>query len=123
VFRIDAAISGSKVAASAFVGAATDEHALRAFRVAESDFLACRYDVSSALSLEQIEVWRARGLRFLGFRRPSGAPQPPSALTAPLQPGDAAIVAGPAETIRALLAGSEDVHPERTPQPSSEAVQ
>jgi Trk K+ transport system NAD-binding subunit len=103
VFRIDAAISGSKVAASAFVGAATDEHALRAFRVGESEFLACRYDVTSTLSLAQIEAWRARGLRFLGFRRPSGAPQPPSALIAPLQPGDAVIVAGPEEIVRALL--------------------
>jgi Trk K+ transport system NAD-binding subunit len=102
-FQIDAAISSGKVATSAFVGAATDEHALRSFRMGKLEFLALRYDVTSALSLQQIQAWRAQGLRFLAFRHPAGPVQPPSALPARLDPGDEAIVAGPVGTVRALL--------------------
>jgi Trk K+ transport system NAD-binding subunit len=102
-FQIDAAISSGKVTAGAFVGAATDERALRPFRVGDQSFLAFRYDVAETLPLEQIEQWRAEGLRILAFRRGSGDAQPPSFLAAPLEPGDEAILAGPEATLRALL--------------------
>jgi Trk K+ transport system NAD-binding subunit len=102
-FQIDAAISAGKVTAGAFVGAATDERALRPFRVGDQSFLAFRYDVAETLPLEQIEQWRAEGLRILAFRRGSGDAQPPSFLAAPLEPGDEAILAGPEATLRALL--------------------
>jgi Trk K+ transport system NAD-binding subunit len=102
-FQIDAAISSGKVATSAFVGAATDEHALRPLLVGKLEYLALRYDVTMPLSLQRIQAWRAQGLRFLAFRRQSGLVQPPSDLTAGLDPGDAAIVTGPAGTVRALL--------------------
>jgi Trk K+ transport system NAD-binding subunit len=102
-FQIDAAISSGKVTASAFVGAATDERALRPFCVGSQSYLAFRYDVSETVSLGQIEAWRAEGLRILAFRRASGDAQPPSDLAAPLEPGDEAIVAGPEATLRELM--------------------
>src|SRR5207253_11485688 len=102
-FRIDAAISSGKITAGAFVGAATDERALRPFRMENLQCLAFRYDATETISLDQIEAWRAQGLRILAFRRQSGAAQPPSELLEPFHPGDAAIVAGPEEAIRALL--------------------
>jgi Trk K+ transport system NAD-binding subunit len=107
-FRIDAAISSGKVAAGAFVSAATDERAIRSFQVGVLRYLALRYDVTIPLSPSQIETWRAAGLRFLAFRRDGGGVLPPSALTDltdGLAPGDAAIVAGPEEALRALLSG------------------
>src|SRR5262249_33824530 len=61
------------------------------------------YDVTETISLDRIEGWRAQGLRILAFRRQSGAAQPPSELSDPFQPGDAAIIAGPEEVIRRLL--------------------
>jgi Trk K+ transport system NAD-binding subunit len=102
-FRIDTAISSGKVAARAFVSAATDELALRTFRVGGLDFLAFRYDVMTPVSLEQVEGWRAEGLRILAFRRHLGPVQSPTELITALQPGDAAIIAGPEGVIRRLL--------------------
>jgi Trk K+ transport system NAD-binding subunit len=102
-FQIDAAISAGKLAAGAFVGAATEERALRPFRVGDLEYLAFRFDVTAPVSLAQIEAWRARGVRVLGFRRQSGPAQPPSQLAAPFEPGDAAILAGPDAVIRALV--------------------
>jgi Trk K+ transport system NAD-binding subunit len=102
-FQIDSAISSGKLAAGAFVGAATEERALRPFRIGDLDYLAFRFDVTAPVSLAQIEAWRARGVRILGFRRQSGPVQPPSQLSEPFEPGDAAILAGPDAVIRSLL--------------------
>jgi Trk K+ transport system NAD-binding subunit len=102
-FQIDAAISSGKLAAGAFVGAATEERALRPFRMGDLDYLAFRFEVTTPVSLAQIEAWRAQGVRLLGFRRQGGPVQPPSQLAAPFEPGDAAILAGPEPVIRALL--------------------
>jgi Trk K+ transport system NAD-binding subunit len=102
-FQIDVAISSGRFAASAFVSAATDERAIRSFPVGRLPYLALRYDVPAPLSPKQIEAWRAEGLRFLAFRHGDGPVQPPSGLTAGLEPGDAAIVAGPEAILRALL--------------------
>jgi Trk K+ transport system NAD-binding subunit len=106
-FRIDAAVSSGKVAAGAFIGAATEERALRPFRIGDLAYLAFRFDVTAPVALPEIQAWRAEGVRILGFRRQSGRVQPPSQLDAPLDPGDAAIVAGPEAVIRSLLRGFE----------------
>jgi Trk K+ transport system NAD-binding subunit len=114
-FRIDAAISSGKITAGAFVGAATDERALRPFRVASLECIAFRYDVTDTISLDQIEAWRAQGLRILAFRRQSGAAQPPSELSEPFRPGDAAIIAGPEAAVRGLLSAAPPGLTERLP--------
>lgn len=103
VFQIDAAISSGKVTAGAFVSAATDERVLRQFAVGEKEYVAVRYDVAAPVSLAQLESWWAQGMRLLAFRRQAGAVQPPSALSRPLEPGDTAIIAGPASSIGSLL--------------------
>jgi Trk K+ transport system NAD-binding subunit len=102
-FQIDAAISSARVAASAFVSAATDERALRSFRVGDLPYLALRYDVPAPTPLTQIETWRAGGIRVLAFRRDAGPVEPPTALTEALAPGDTAILAGPEAALHALL--------------------
>jgi Trk K+ transport system NAD-binding subunit len=102
-FAIDAAISPSKVVAGAFVGAATDERAQRAFQLGGQHFLAFRYDVPESIAIERMEAWRAEGLRLLAFRRKAGLPQRPSELTEPLEPGDMVIVAGPQMAVRQVL--------------------
>jgi Trk K+ transport system NAD-binding subunit len=106
-YQIDAAVSATKAAASAFVGAATDERALRPFHAGELALLAFRLDVEEAIPLEQIHGWEEQGLRVLAFRRKGGPARAPALLTAPLQPGDAAIVAGPERAVNELLLASE----------------
>jgi Trk K+ transport system NAD-binding subunit len=108
-FRIDAAISSGKVAARAFVSAASDERALRPFRVGDEAFLAFRYEAVASVSLEEIEAWRAEGLRVLAFRRQSGTVQSPAELATGFQAGDTAIIAGPDASIRRLLLEEEVV--------------
>src|SRR5262249_2536231 len=76
---------------------------------------AFRYDVTKTIALDQIEAWRAQGLRILAFRRQSGPAQPPSELSEPFRPGDAAIVAGPEEAIRALLSAAAPARIEPLP--------
>ena len=69
-FGIDAAVSSSLVSASAFVGAASDERAIRAFRVGGLDYLAFRFDPERPLEIPEIERWRG------GLRRRDGALPP-----------------------------------------------
>jgi Trk K+ transport system NAD-binding subunit len=100
---IDGIVSATTAAAGAFVAAATDERALRPFRVGPDSYTALRYDVAEALTLEGIERWWAQGVRVLGFRRGTGPVQPASELTEALAPGDTAIVAGPEPAVLALV--------------------
>jgi Trk K+ transport system NAD-binding subunit len=104
-FGIDAAVSSSLVSASAFAGAAGDERAIRAFRVGELDYLAFRFDPKRPLETPEIERWRGGHVRVLAFRRGEGPLQPPSELTERLEPGDSAILAGPAPAIRSMVFG------------------
>jgi Trk K+ transport system NAD-binding subunit len=102
---IDAAISASEVAASAFVGAATDERAFRSFRVGDLPYLAFRYEADRTIELLELEGWRGSNVRILAFRRNGGAAHPASELTQALQAGDSAILAGPESAIRTLVLG------------------
>ena len=100
---IDAAISTSAVAAGAFAGAATDERAFRSFRVGPDEYLAFRYGPDRTIDLSEFERWRGSHVRILAFRRGDGPARPASELTEPLQPGDSAILAGPASAIRSEI--------------------
>jgi Trk K+ transport system NAD-binding subunit len=102
-FGIDAAVSATQVAAGAFVGAATDERALRSFPIGDREFLALRYVLPGDMQHDRIVRWRQDGVRILAFQPPDGVVQPPSALTGGLPAGSAAIVAGPAVAVRSLV--------------------
>src|SRR5207248_1365891 len=77
--------------------------------IAALECIAFRYDATETISMDQIEAWRAQGLRILAFRRQSGAAQPPSELSEAIRAGDTAIIAGPEEAIRSLLFGTRAV--------------
>lgn len=102
-YQIDAAVSATRAAAAAFVGAATDERAVRPLVVGGLDLLAFRFDVTEPVSLETLHDWEMCGLHVLAFRRKFGRACARSQLTAPLQPGDAAIIAGEAQSMHERL--------------------
>ncbi|MBV9852706.1 MAG: potassium channel family protein, partial [Armatimonadetes bacterium] len=103
-FAINRALSASQCAVGAFVGAATDERALRPLRVGALDLIACRYTAQAPIPAAAVAGWRAAGVRVLAWRAPSGAVQPPSGLAPPLTPGDEIILCGPADTMREIMA-------------------
>ena len=67
-FGVDAAVSATRVAAAAFVGAATDERALRAFAVGDAAFVAFRMDVRATLSVERLRGLRSADVLVLAAR-------------------------------------------------------
>lgn len=100
-----------RVAAPAFVDAAIDDLALRQFLVGDAEFLGLRLNVTAPVGAEDVERWRGGGARLIAFRLGDGDARPPAKFTEPLQPGDSAIVAGPAKFVRSLTA------PEFLPEP------
>jgi len=104
-FAIDRALSASQCAVSAFVGAATDERALRPLEVGDLKLIACRYTVSGApLAPDTIAAWRADGIRLLAFRPASGALRSPADLpVAALSPGDEIILCGPSGALQTII--------------------
>ncbi len=93
-FGVDAAVSATQVAASAFVGAATDERARRTFFVGDVDYVAQRIDVMSRVDAERLRELRAVGALVLAKRGEDGtaaALGPDEALEA----GSVAVVTGP----------------------------
>ncbi len=101
-FTIGRALSASQCAVSAFVGAATDERALRPLQLGALSLIACRCTVGPDLTAETIADWRLRGVCVLAFRTSAGAVQPPSELPALLSGGDELILCGPAAVILEL---------------------
>ena len=71
-FAIDRALSASGAAVSAFVGAATDELALRPLALGGLMFLVGRYQATQMLTQEDLDTWRACGVRQLAFRLMDG---------------------------------------------------
>ena len=102
-FAIDHALSASHAAVSAFVGAATDERALRSIPLGDLDLLAGRYQVETALTGEKLSGWRQEGIRVLAFRTKTGSIQPPSELVLPLAPGAELILCGPSSVLRQVI--------------------
>jgi Trk K+ transport system NAD-binding subunit len=101
-FGVDAPISSSGVAAVAFAGAATDEHAVRTFVVGDLEYVAFRFHPARDVPVAEVDDWRGRHVRLLAFRRGEGPVQPPSEVGHGLGPGDSAILAGPAESVQEL---------------------
>jgi Trk K+ transport system NAD-binding subunit len=95
---IDRALSASRVAAGAFVGAATDERAVRRFLVGSEPYVALRREADRTIPREEVDRWRADGARVLAFRR-GGEVHPPSSLTDGLVEGDSFIMAGPRDVV------------------------
>ncbi|MGI4790028.1 MAG: NAD-binding protein [Janthinobacterium lividum] len=102
-FGIDQALSASQAAVSAFVGAATDELALRPLPLGDLLFLAGRYVAPERLTAATVGGWRAQGIRVLAYRLPNSLVQPPSSLTLPLPPDSEIILCGPDSALRAVM--------------------
>lgn len=103
-FEITQALSASRLAVGAFVGAASDERALRRIQVDGLELLACRYAAPCALASETIIAWRAQGVRMLASAPRGGSLRPPAAVPAPLAEGEEMILCGPAEALRRIVA-------------------
>ena len=102
------AISASRVTAASFVGAAVDERAARTIHVGPMEFHAYRHEVDRPLTEEDVAAWAERGVHVLAVRRGSAsqagggqAAVPGGATSAPFEPGDSVIVAGPPEELGA----------------------
>jgi len=102
-FAIDRALSASAAAVSAFVGAATDELALRPLQLGGLTFLVGRHQMSLPLTAELLEEWRAAGVRQLAFRLKDGPLQAASELAPPHPAGTELILCGPADAVRGII--------------------
>jgi Trk K+ transport system NAD-binding subunit len=104
-FAIDRALSASGAAVSAFVGAATDELALRSLPLGGLTFLVGRCQTTQTLTAEILEEWRTAGVRQLAFRVKDGPLLAASALAPPHPIGTELILCGPADAVRAIISG------------------
>ncbi|HXJ66892.1 MAG TPA: NAD-binding protein [Actinomycetota bacterium] len=98
---IDATLSTSMAAATAFASAATDEQAVRTFRLDALEMGARRLDLTRSVNASEIAEWAATGLRVLAFREHGHQVMPGTGLPATVSPGTRLIVAGPLERVRA----------------------
>jgi Trk K+ transport system NAD-binding subunit len=104
-FAIDRALSASGAAVSAFVGAATDELALRSLPLGGLTFLVGRCQTTQPLTSEMLTEWRTAGVRQLAFRVKDGPLLAASELAPPHPIGTELILCGPAEAVRAIIGG------------------
>ncbi len=104
-FGVDAALSMSGVAAGAFVGAATDERAVRHVRIDELELVAFRYGVERDVDASEVTAWREQGLRILAVESVTGVPGPPLRAVGGLSRGETVIVAGPEDVLARCLFG------------------
>lgn len=104
-FAIDRALSASGAAVSAFVGAATDELALRSLPLGRLTFLVGRHQITEPLTAAILDAWRAAGVRQLAFRLKDSALQAPSELSPPHPGGTELILCGPADAVRGIIGG------------------
>jgi Trk K+ transport system NAD-binding subunit len=103
-FEIDHVLSATQCAAGAFIGAATDELAMRPIQIGDLELLAFRYTAPEALTPDAIADWHEQGIRLAAIRKADGAPAPPQPGLG-LAPGDEAILCGPAEAVRRVFVG------------------
>jgi Trk K+ transport system NAD-binding subunit len=93
-FGIDAALSMSRTAAGAFIGAATDERAVRHIDLDGLELVAFRHQMRRSAGAGEVEGWRREGLRILAVHRDDQA-LPPTAAVDGVRARDQLIVAGP----------------------------
>jgi Trk K+ transport system NAD-binding subunit len=117
-FSIDVALSMSNAAASAFVGAATDERAVRPVVLGDLELVAFRHDLDRRIDRVELSAWRERGLRVVAVQPSGEGPQPPTAAMNDLREGTTVIVAGPRAVLEECLFGVEST-PEALSSPSS----
>ena len=103
-FAISVALSTSQCAVGAFVGAATDDQALRPLRVGSLSLTACRLTATAPVPSSLITHWRSRGVRVLAYHAPSAPLQPPSHSALSLALGDEVILCGPEDIVREIMA-------------------
>jgi Trk K+ transport system NAD-binding subunit len=97
---IDATLSTSTAAATAFASAATDEKAVRRFVLGELEMGARRLDLSRTVTRSEIDGWIATGLRVVAFRQAGHDVRGEDGLPEALDSGDRLILAGPLERVR-----------------------
>ena len=97
---IDATLSTSMAAATAFASAATDEKAVRRFVLGSLGMGVRRLDVSRSIARREVEAWSEVGVRVAAYRTRAHGVVPPTAMPDVLEPGDHLIVAGPEEAVR-----------------------
>jgi trk system potassium uptake protein TrkA len=98
---IDATLSTSMAAATAFASAATDEQAVRSFSLDTLEMGARRLDLTRQVAASEVAQWATAGLRVVAFRERGHGIRPGTELPAALPPGARLIVAGPLERVRA----------------------
>ena len=103
-FAINKALSASQCAVTAFVGAATDERALRSLQVGSLRLIACRCTATDPVPPDTLRQWRAQGVRVLAWRAPGGSLQPASDLPFSLASGDEVILCGPSQAVQDITA-------------------
>jgi Trk K+ transport system NAD-binding subunit len=97
---IDATLSTSWAAATAFASAASDEQAVRPFRLGGLEMAARRLDLTRPVGRAEIHGWAGTGLRVAAFRSRGSGVRPGTDLPEMLAAGDVLIVAGPEEAVR-----------------------
>jgi Trk K+ transport system NAD-binding subunit len=97
-FGVDAAVSATRVAAAAFVGAAIDERALRTFDIGGVAHVAFRKDVEAALAPDRLSALRDGGVLILAARRSDGTVEP-GGIEREVGAGTTVIVVGPSSAV------------------------
>jgi len=96
-FKIDCALSPSRIAVAAFLGAATDGRAMRHIKFGATELASCRITIKETLSLETINQWSAAGVVPLAYRKKDQRPESVKNIPDRLMPGDELILCGPRE--------------------------
>jgi Trk K+ transport system NAD-binding subunit len=109
-FGLDLVASTTRVAASAFIAAATDGSARRAVAVDELCLVAGRLDVDARIPRDQLEAWRGAGLRVLAREDRDGSVSPPSsAIGRDLETGERVLVIAPPAVFEQATVAASDV--------------
>ena len=98
---IDATLSTSMAAATAFASAATDEQAVRSFSLDALEMGVRRLDLTRPLAASDVAEWASTGLRVVAFRERGHGIRPGTEITATIPSGARLIVAGPLDLVRA----------------------
>jgi Trk K+ transport system NAD-binding subunit len=112
---IDVAVSTTRVAARAFVGAALDERSFRSFDIEDVPYLAFRYEAPSDTATTVLDGWREGGVRILAHQDAYGEVHPPSHLGDAIRAGERLTLAGPAESVRRLVLADAPAEVATTP--------
>ncbi|HEY3332453.1 MAG TPA: NAD-binding protein [Capsulimonadaceae bacterium] len=104
-FAISSVLSASECAAGAFVGAATDESAVRTIHVGNLVVAAARYTATLSIGADAIGGWRESGVRIVAFSTDGTALAPPSELPRTCPAGAQFILCGPLDAVRGIVDG------------------